>query len=125
MFGGRGGRAVGGIEEEFFFEGSATHFVLASNVDQYPTDGRWRVEPASEQPFRTRMLVVRPGNPDDFNGTVLVEWNNVSGGERFLNGPGAPKLVQDGFAVVGVSAQFVGVEGSRDHPLAALGHFQR
>ena len=112
---------VGGIEEEYFFEGTATQFVLASGVDEYPTDGRWAVGPADQQPFRTRMLVVRPSDPAAFNGTVIVEWNNVSGGERFLNGLGASKLVQDGFAVVGVSAQFVGVEGSPDHPLAALG----
>ena len=45
----------------------------------------------------------------------------MSGGERFLNGPGASKLIQDGFAIVGVSAQIVGVEGSPDHPLAAMG----
>jgi hypothetical protein len=112
---------VGGIEGEFFFEGTATQFVLASGATEYPTDGRWNVEPANEQPFRTRMLVVRPGNPADFNGTVIVEWNNVSGGERFLNGPGASKLIRDGFAIVGVSAQIVGVEGSPDHPLAAIG----
>ena len=65
--------------------------------------------------------MVRPSDPSDFNGTVIVEWNNVSGGERFLNGPGARELVKDGFAVIGVSAQSVGVEGSRNHPLAALG----
>lgn len=112
---------VGGVEEEFFFEGIATQFVLVGGAEKYPTHGRWKVESAGEQPFRTRMLVVRPGHPSDFNGTVIVEWNNVSGGERFLNGPEASKLILDGFAIVGVSAQFVGVEGSPDHPLAALG----
>ena len=113
--------AIGGLEEEYFFEGTATQFVLASGADEYPKDGRWNVERAEQRPFRTRMLVVRPSDPSDFNGTVIVEWNNVSGGERFLNGPGARELVKDGFAVIGVSAQSVGVEGSRNHPLAALG----
>ena len=113
--------AIGGQEEEYFFEGTATQFVLASGADEYPKDGRWNVERAEQRPFRTRMLVVRPRDPSDFNGTVIVEWNNVSGGERFLNGPGARELVKDGFAVIGVSAQSVGVEGSRNHPLAALG----
>ena len=28
---------VGGIEEEFFFEGTATQFVLAAGADEYPT----------------------------------------------------------------------------------------
>ncbi len=113
--------AIGGLEEEYFFEGTATQFVLASGADEYPKDGRWKVERAEQGSFRTRMLVVRPSDPSDFNGTVIVEWNNVSGGERFLNGPGARELVKDGFAVIGVSAQSVGVEGSRNHPLAALG----
>jgi Alpha/beta hydrolase domain len=112
---------IGGIEEEYFFEGTATQFVLASGENEYPRNGRWMVEPADQRRFCTRMLVVRPSRSADFNGTVIVEWNNVSGGERFLNGPGAAQLLQEGFAVVGVSAQFVGVEGSPDHPLAALG----
>jgi hypothetical protein len=113
--------SVGGMEEEFFFEGTATQFALGSGIDEYTADGRWTVEPADRQPFRTRMLVIRPKRPADFNGSVIVEWNNVSGGERMLNGPRASKFVQDGFALVGVSAQSVGVEGSLDHPLAALG----
>ena len=47
-----------------------------------------------------------------FNGTVVVEWMNVSGGESapdwdYLN----PMLMRDGYAYVGVSAQVLGVEG--------------
>ena len=112
---------VGGIEEEFFFEGTAARFALAGGAAEYPTNGRWDVEQTDAQPFRTRMLVVRPGNPADFNGTVIVEWNNVSAGENFLGGRGAGQLLEDGFAIVGVSAQVAGVEGMPDHPLAALG----
>ena len=108
---------VGGIEEEFFFEGVATQFVLqlAPTSIRRMVAGRWRA--GDQRPFRTWMLVVRPGDPADFNGTVIVEWNNVSGGERFLQGSGSAQLLQHGFAVVGVSAQFAGVEGRLDHPL--------
>ncbi len=112
---------VGGIEEEFFFEGVATQFVLAAGANEYSADGRWKVEAGDQRPFRTRMLVVRPGDPADFNGTVIVEWNNVSGGERFLQGSGSAQLLQHGFAVVGVSAQFAGVEGRPDHPRTSPG----
>ena len=28
-------------------------------------------------PYRTRMIVRRPADPADFNGTVVVEWQNV------------------------------------------------
>jgi hypothetical protein len=57
--------------------------------------------------------VLRPPE-DQFNGTVIVEWINVSAGENFFLSEAAPQLVRDGFAVVGVSAQLEGVEGSQD-----------
>ena len=82
---------VGGIQEEYFFEGTATRYRLAGGATEYPVDGRWDIEPVDEQPFRTRMLVLRPADPADFNGTVIVEWNNVSAGENFLGGPGAAR----------------------------------
>jgi hypothetical protein len=30
--------------------------------------------------YRTRILVVRPRDPEQFNGTVVVNWQNVSAG---------------------------------------------
>ncbi len=101
---------VGGLEAEFFFEGTARRFALAGS-DEYSTDGRWAAEIAGEARFRSRMVVLRPRDPSDFNGTVIVEWNNVSSGEGFLNAyAGADRLLRAGFAVVGVSAQAVGIE---------------
>ncbi len=104
---------VGGVEEEFLFEGTATQYRLAgrSGTD-YPTDGRWDVEPMSEAPFRSRLHVLRPGNPDAFNGTVVVVWNNVSvGQDNFTVGAKAAQMIEDGFALVGVTTQQVGVVG--------------
>ena len=56
-------------------------------------------------------MVYRPIDPNKFNGTVIVEWLNVSGGvdanpdwTQTHN-----ELVRDGFAWVGVSAQVVGL----------------
>src|SRR5262249_31130147 len=75
-------------------------------------DGRWTAEPMSEQAFRSRLHVVRPDDPATFNGTVIVVWNNVSAGQdKFLFGPAASRLLDDGFALVGVTAQQVGVDG--------------
>ncbi len=72
-------------------------------------DGRWEVEPYAEAPYRTRLLVVRPERPSHFNGTVVVNWQNVSAGAE----PRA--LAADepyrGYAWVGVSAQEVGIHG--------------
>ena len=59
------------------------------------------------------MVVYRPTDPKKFNGTVIVEWNNVSAGLD-----SAPiwlaahdELIREGYAWVGVTAQQVGVEG--------------
>ena len=74
---------VGGIEEEWFFEGTARAFRLAGGATDYRTDGQWDAEASSQAQFRTRLLVVRPSDPARFNGTVIVNWNNVSAGESF------------------------------------------
>jgi hypothetical protein len=99
----------GYVEQEFFVSGTAT----AYTAGDLPVDGRWTVTPGDTASYVTRMLVRRPINPKTFNGTVVVEWLNVSGGLD-----GAPDwtfahtmLLREGFAWVGVSAQFVGVEG--------------
>src|ERR1019366_1497788 len=60
-----------------------------------------------------RILVRRPSDPERFNGTVLVEWFNVSSGREanpdwtYLS----PQIIGDGYAYVGVSAQRTGVDG--------------
>jgi Alpha/beta hydrolase domain len=103
---------VGGVEEEWFFEGDASSFRLVDGGSEYPSDGRWAAERSEQQPFLTRMLVVRPSEATRFNGTVVVNWNNVSAGESFEPAQSAARLVEDGFVLAGVSAQRVGVEGA-------------
>ena len=78
-------------------------------------DGKWTVSPADPADYKTRIVVNRPKDPKKFNGTVVVEWLNVSGGVD-----AAPdwvmqhtELVRDGFAWVGVSAQKGGVEATK------------
>jgi hypothetical protein len=100
--------ARGYVEEEFFLAGNAVAY------DGDPSgDGQWEAKPVSSEPFTTRLLVRRPSDASAFNGTVLVEWLNVSGG-----GDGAPEwsflqreLTRSGTAWVGVSAQKVGIDG--------------
>ena len=79
-----------------------------------PSDGKWTITPTTTAAYKTRILVRRPTNPAHFNGTVIVEWMNVSAGESapdwdFLN----PMLMRDGYAYVGVSAQALGVDGGK------------
>jgi hypothetical protein len=100
----------GFVEEEFFLSGSAVRYASAAPL---AADGRWSVAPGGEAAYTTRVLVRRPASRTRFNGTAVVEWLNVSGGFD-----AAPEwtmahtlLLREGFAWIGVSAQFVGVHG--------------
>ena len=43
-------------------------------------DGKWTVTADASAPYKTRIVVYRPIDPKQFDGTVMVEWLNVSGG---------------------------------------------
>lgn len=99
---------AGWVEQEFFASGRAYAF----NATSTPSDGRWNVVPTTSAPYRTRIIVRRPTDSHHFNGTVVVEWMNVSSGESspdwtYLN----PLLTEGGYAYVAVSAQELGVQG--------------
>jgi hypothetical protein len=100
--------ANGYTEQEFFASGTAHAFKATTS----PRDGKWSVTPTTSASYQTRILVRRPTDPAHFNGTVVVEWMNVSSGESapdwdYLN----PSLMRDGYAYVAVSAQSLGVDG--------------
>src|SRR5271168_1217455 len=67
----------GYTEEEYFVSGTATAFTADGPM---PADGRLTVQPGSTAPYTTRLVVRRPADPKKFNGTVVVEWLNISGG---------------------------------------------
>ncbi len=102
--------SYGYVEEEFFLEGKATAYAFKGTPG---SDGVWSVKPTTTAHYKTRMLVRHPTDPAKFNGTVLVEWLNVSGGvdadAEFSFGH--VELLRSGFAYVGVSAQATGVVG--------------
>jgi hypothetical protein len=102
--------AAGYVEEEYFFSGTATSYTFSAHA---APDGLWTVAPADRQPYKTRLLVRRPKDPAKFNGTVVLEWLNVSGGFDIDAewGYAYPELMRDGFVWVGVSAQRAGVMG--------------
>jgi hypothetical protein len=101
--------AVGFVEEEFFFEGTARRF----NTTGLPL-GTNATEISNGHPYKTRMLVRRPVSPAHFNGTVIVEWQNVTAGYDLdaLWGGSYDHFIRAGYAWVGVSAQRVGVQGT-------------
>lgn len=100
--------AAGFIESEWSCAGEAVSY----SVGELPTDGRVTLAEADSQPYCTRVLVRRP-SAERFSGVVLVEWLNVSGGQdaapeyTYL----AEEIIRAGHAWVGVSAQFIAVEG--------------
>jgi hypothetical protein len=109
----------GFVQQEFFLSGTATSYIMDGT---FPEDGRATVEPGDKAPFVTRILLRRPASLADFNGTVVVEWMNVTGGTdaapdfSFMH----RHLARAGYAWVGVSAQQVGIGGGPASP-AALG----
>ncbi|WP_198543091.1 alpha/beta hydrolase domain-containing protein [Pseudofrankia sp. BMG5.36] len=116
--------SVGYTQSEFFLSGNATSYAPTAALG---SDGRWQVAPASAAPYTTRIVVYRPANPARFNGSVIVEWLNVTGGSdvavdwTYTHN----ELIRDGFAWVGVSAQAVGVAANKTtDPVryAALSH---
>lgn len=102
--------ASGYVEDEYFIAGTATSYGSGKPLD---SDGAWSVVPSGTQPYKTRLLVRRPKNPARFNGTVVVEWQNVSGGFDVDAewGYAYPELMREGYVWVGVSAQRAGVMG--------------
>jgi hypothetical protein len=101
---------VGYAQSEYFLSGTARSF---RSVGTLGDDGRWAVTPADSAPYRTRVVVHRPVDPSRFNGTVFVEWMNVSGGlDAAPDWTGAhTEMVREGAAWMGLSVQKVGIEG--------------
>jgi hypothetical protein len=103
--------SAGYAEREYFMEGTAQSYAATGT---WGSDGKWAVSPSTTAHYKTRLVVERPANPRRFNGTVVVEWVNVTAGVDI----GADlaytheELLRRGYAYVGVSAQFVGVEGA-------------
>ena len=95
------------VVDEVLLEGVACAYAVPGG-ERPPVDGTWDVEVAGEAAYRTRLLVVRPGDDAHFNGTVLAQWQNVSSGAE-LGGP--PAEASTGYAWVGVSAQEIGLYG--------------
>ncbi|MCU1346330.1 MAG: signal peptide-containing protein [Acidimicrobiia bacterium] len=104
--------AIGFRQTEYLIEGTAQRF---RSVGPLSFDGRWSVEPDGEEPYRTRMLVTAPVEPSHSNGTLLVEWNNVSAGfDTIICDSG--DLLSEGFTHVGITAQHLGAHGFDDAP---------
>jgi len=104
-------KTVGYEQSEYFLSGTASAYTSASPLTP---NGRWNVTTASSAPYKTRMVVYRPINPKRFDGTVVVEWLNVSGG---VDAAAAwltdhMQMIRSGMIYIGVSAQAAGIVGA-------------
>lgn len=105
----------GYIQQEFIMEGKANQYNMPApqggvgnqSVGTTPTG----TIVSKDNPYRTRIHVIRPTDPAKFNGKVIVEWQNVSSGYD------TPVLwlqlkdmaMRNGYAWVGISAQSNGI----------------
>jgi hypothetical protein len=93
----------GYVEEEFFIKGTASTYDISPGQTGTVKD--------SGLPYFTRIVVRRPADPKRFNGTVLVEWDNVTNlfdAENFWFF-GWEHIMRAGYVWVGVSTQTIGV----------------
>src|SRR5438105_2771349 len=92
---------------------SSAEYFLDGSADAYEVAADGVAKPIASADYRTRVVVSYPTDATRFNGTVLVEWLNVSGGldsapdYTFLR----REIMRSGYAWMGVSAQYVGVHG--------------
>jgi Alpha/beta hydrolase domain len=96
--------ARGYVEQEYFYAGTANRYETPEGATGKVVDGNHK--------YKTRLLVRRPIDAKKFNGTVIVEWDNVTSGHDLdidwyqIH----DYLLRSGYAWVGVSAQRIGVE---------------
>ena len=88
----------GWVEQEFFFEGTARSYGATPGEAEY----------------RQKILVRRPTDPMEFNGTMVFDWNNVTiPHDRSVAWNSVYDTVyKRGFIFVSVSAQKLGTDGS-------------
>ena len=101
--------SYGYVEEEFFITGTANAYSIPSNPTTPPTIA------TADVPYKTRMTVRRPTDPAKFNGTVVVEWFNVTDGfdGEYFWVQAHHYLVRAGYAYIGISAQNNGISNAK------------
>jgi hypothetical protein len=104
----------GYVAEEFFYSGTAQSYDLPMPSPYVPPPSPTAGDAVSTHPYKTRMMVYRPRRDRDFNGTVLVEWDNSS--SRYDNNiwwqRNSDYIMREGYAYVGIAANHYAVHGS-------------
>ena len=96
--------ALGYVEEEFFFSGTARQYTPGSGAE------------GESLPYKTRMVVRRPVSREDFNGVVVVEMYNTTAGhdQEFEWFVSHEHFTREGYVWIGVTAQPAGANSLRN-----------
>jgi hypothetical protein len=94
----------GYVEQEYFISGTANRYNTPDGATGSVIDG--------DHKYTTRIVVRRPASASNFNGTVVVEWNNVTAGHDLdIDWYQAHDyFIRSGIAYIGVTPQRIGVE---------------
>ena len=97
-------KARGYVEQEFLIAGEANRYHTENEANATVVDRGHH--------YQTRLLVRRPTAASRFNGTVIVEWNNVTAGYDIEAAwfQSYDYFIRAGYVWIGLSAQRVGVE---------------
>jgi hypothetical protein len=103
---------LGYQEIEFIFSGTAASY---QSTKPLSADGKWTTKRAETAPYESRFFVRRPTDSKRFNGTVYVEWLNVTGGgdNDVLWKYTHNEIIRQGAVYIGVAAQMVGVNHAK------------
>ncbi|GAC1327284.1 MAG: alpha/beta hydrolase domain-containing protein [Candidatus Dormibacteria bacterium] len=104
----------GYTEQEYFFSGSARcNTAIPLTGDSGGAGGGCTVP--AEAPYTSRILVRRPIDPARFNGTLVIEWYNVTDPadndfdwHRYF-----PEILKGGYAFAAISVQQAGIPGMK------------
>ena len=96
-------------EHEYFIEGEAVRYRMRDGAEP-DRRGFWQAENAGMANFKTRFIVYAPRDQADFNGTVVLTWNNVTAGHDLFQAD-SKSLFDNGFALVCLTTQKAGIEG--------------
>ncbi|GHU25810.1 hypothetical protein AGMMS50256_01230 [Betaproteobacteria bacterium] len=102
----------GYVEEEFFFEGKANAYDVPNSMGSSTLPSTFPINVITpDVPYKTRMVVRRPTDPMKFNGTVVIEWANVTDGfdGEYFWVQAKDYLIREGYAYIVVSAQRNGI----------------
>jgi hypothetical protein len=96
-------KSRGYMEQEFFLSGTANRYKTPAGETGSIIDG--------DHKYKTRVVVRRPVSASKFNGTVVIEWNNVTAGHDLdIDWYQAHDYwIRSGYAYISVTPQRIGV----------------